>query len=147
LADITISSQVYRQQLIDLYYGDVREFATLDEVTHSAAFFVTLARENLDVYALCELFEDILLSKNDALTTCLPKFYELAREAAFGHMRAKMARELEMYFDQHTELCVEGYMNFRLFGAAQRVNNALYALIKKCLKFKECRIGEAYDNQ
>ena len=145
MADITISSQVYRQQLIDLYYGDVREFAMIDG-EHCGTFFVTLAREKVDVYALCEFFEDIALSRNDALTTCLPKFYELVREAAFGSARAKMARELEMYFDHHTELCIEGYMNFRLFDVAYRINNALYALIKKCLHLNENRIGEAYDN-
>ena len=145
MADITISSQVYRQQLIDLYYGDIRELA-VSTGECGGTFFVTLARESLNVHQICELFEDIALIKNEALITCLPSLYEFVREAAFKADRANIARELEGYFAQSTELCLEGYMNFRLPDIDSIVNNTLYALIRKRMQFNEYRIGETYDN-
>ncbi|MCL2674697.1 MAG: hypothetical protein FWE92_05125 [Defluviitaleaceae bacterium] len=145
MADIMISSQVYRQQLIDLYFGDIREFA-VSASEHGGAFFVTLAREKLDVYELCELFEDIALIKNEALITCLPKFYETVREVAFRGGRRQIAQELEIYFAEHNGLCVEGYMNFRLSNLEHIINMTLYTIIGNSMQLRKYRIGETYDN-
>ena len=130
MAIITISSQIYKQQLIDLYYSDIREFAT-SAGECGGTFFVAIAREKFDAYKLCELFEDIAIIKNDALTTCLPKLYEFVREAAFGADRISMVQGLTRYFAQNTELCVEGYMNFRLSNIDNMVDTALYALLRR----------------
>lgn len=142
---ITISSQVYRQQLIDLYYGDVRELA-VNAGECGEMFFVTLTRADLDVHELCGLFEDIALIKNDALMTCQPNFYEFMRETVFETARSGMVQGLESYFAQHAELCVEGYMNFRFRNAQHMVDTAMYAVIKQCRQFNQYRIGETYDN-
>ena len=143
MAEITISSRYYRQQLVDLYYGDVREFV-VQEGYLGGFFFFTLDRECLDIYGITEMFEDIVLSANAALAGS-PKLYEQLREMVFSTERAKIALELDKYFQTNRELCVEGYLNFRLSGAVSRVNRALYSLAKRCLSFEKRRIEDAYD--
>ena len=143
MADIIISSRDYRQQLIDLYYGDIRELV-VREGELDGFFFFTIERRNLDVYGIAELFEDIILSGNEALV-CSPKLYETVRGIVFRPMRERTARELENYFRCNREMCVDGYLNFRLAGAVREVNRVLYALIKKYFYFTNPRIGEIYD--
>ena len=139
---ITISSRDYRQQLIDLYYGDVREYVT-HEGERGGSFFFTFNGEFMDVCAVAELFEDIILGRNEALANS-PKLYETVRDLVFAGERDRMTRELEEYFQSNRELCVEGYLNFRLAEAARKVSRVLYALAKK-LHFTGYGIGEAYD--
>ena len=126
---ITISSRDYRQQLIDLYYGDVREHVT-NEGERGGSFFFTLQREGMDVYGIAELFEDIILGRNEALANS-PKLYETVRDLVFAGERDRMAREFEEYFRSNRELCVEGYLDFRLAEESRKVNRVLYALAKK----------------
>ena len=141
---ITISSRDYRQQLVDLYYGDVREYVTR-EGERGGEFFFTFRRENLDALEIAELFEDIILGGNDALANS-PKFYEAVRGVVFAEKRGRIARDIEEYFRHNGTLCIEGYLNFRLAGAARETNRVLYSLAKRCLGFERHRIGEAYDN-
>ena len=125
---VTISSRDYRQQLIDLYYGDVREYAT-NEGERGGSFFFTLEREGMDVYGIAELFEDIILGRDEALANS-PKLYETVRDLVFEGERDRMARELEQYLQSNRELCVEGYLNFRLAEASRKVSRVLYSLAK-----------------
>ncbi|MCL2616702.1 MAG: hypothetical protein FWD96_03540 [Defluviitaleaceae bacterium] len=146
MAYITISSQIHRQQLLDLFYGDVKEFV-VDEGERGGGFYLTLARDHLDVAELCELFEDIILGGNMALVGS-PKLYETVREIAFVGRRTQTAQDLERYFRYNHTLCIEGYINFRLAWASYRVHYALHMLIKKSLRFTKYSsgIGETYDN-
>jgi len=143
MANIIISSLAYKQQLIDLYYGDIKEFVT-SEGEHGGSFFIVIERDSLDMVGLCELFEDIVLYKNEVLA-CSPKLCEIVRNLCFVADRQRMAWELEEYFAQNNELCLEGYLNFRLGDVGRKVNHALYSLIKRCLNFGTYRIGETYD--
>ena len=140
---ITISSRDYRQQLVDLYYGDVREYVTR-EGELGGAFFFTLKREGLDAFGIAELFEDIILGGNEALANS-PKLYETVRGLVFAE-RAGMARDIEEYFRHNRALCIEGYLNFRLTGATRDINHVLYSLAKRCISVTKYGIGEAYDN-
>jgi len=143
VAEITISSRDYKQQLVDLYYGDVREFV-VREGEPDGSFFFTIRREGLDAHGIAELFEDIILGNNTVLASS-PKLYEIVRDLVFSAERPLIARDIEEYFRQHKHLCIEGYLNFRLAGAPRRVNRVLYSLMKRCLHVTKYRIGEAYD--
>ena len=144
MGQIIISSRDYKRQLIDLYYGDVKKFVGI-EGECGGVFYFALEREVFNAADLCELFEDILLD-NNAVLMASPVAYEAVRNLVFVPEREAMVREVEAYFLHNTELCVEGYINFRLKDAECKINDALYALAKRCLKFTVPKVGEVYDN-
>jgi len=130
---VTISSRRYKNQLIELFYGDFWELVkTAGE--DDFGFYMVFEHKDVDIGSLCELFEDLILGKDELLASS-PRLYENVRELVFAHKRGVMALGLESFLAENDGLCLEGYIDFCLGiqGYSARISNILYQAVKHIL--------------
>lgn len=123
-----IFTKEYEKELADcLCHTDAVEILSTRD-----GYYFTLTKPDFDLRQLVGVMENMILTKNPALTHSTSLRRKI-REMVFAKNRDALVKDLERFIQENAQMNWDGYLQFRLSEFAGKVNLILYSIVKKSI--------------
>ena len=124
---VTISTKLYHREMTSFFKQSCIKICQKGDI-----YFFIINPQHFCCDILAELLEDIILDNNPIVRSS-HRIYQRMKEIIFIGERPVLQKDLQVLLAQNETLHIEGYIQFRMQKYENKVNNILYAIVKRSL--------------